>query len=124
MENGDAARAINVTWVALIPKVLNPISIEEFRPISMVGALYKIISKLLSTRLKAVIAPLIDESQCAFVMDRQILDGVLVANEAISWLKKKKLSGALLKLDLQKAYDSVKWAFLKQVMVKMGFGWK
>lgn len=124
LEAGDVARAINVTWVALIPKVMNPISIEEFRPISMVGALYKIISKLLSIRLKEVIAPLIDESQSAFVMDRQILDGVLVANEAIGWLKKKKIPSALLKLDFQKAYDSVKWSFLKLVMVKLGFGRK
>jgi reverse transcriptase-like protein/endonuclease/exonuclease/phosphatase family protein len=117
-------RAINVTWVALIPKTASPTSIEDFRPISMVGALYKIISKLLSLRLKVVIAPLIDESQSAFVMDRQILDGVLVANEAIGWLRKKKIQGALLKLDFQKAYDSVRWSFLEKVMLKMGFGRK
>src|SRR5688572_19757773 len=90
----------------------------------MVEALYKIISILLSNRLKEVIAPLIDESQSAFVMDRQILDGVLVANEAIAWLKRKKIPGALLKLDFQKAYDSVRWSFLKLVMIKMGFGRK
>lgn len=79
----------------------------------MVGALYKIVSKLLSNRLKEVIALLIDESQSAFVPDRQILDGVLVANEAISWSKKKKIPCALLKLDFKKAYDSVKLSFLK-----------
>src|SRR5688572_5489845 len=90
----------------------------------MVEALYKIISILLSNRLKEVIGPLIDESQSAFVLDRQILDGVLVANEAISWLKKKKIPGALLKLDFKKAYDSVKWSFLKMIMGKMGFGEK
>lgn len=90
LENGENPRAINITWVALIPKVTSPVSIDEFCPISMVGALYKIISKLLSLRLKEVIAPLIDESQSAFVLDRQILDGFLVANKAIGWLKRRK----------------------------------
>lgn len=74
--SGYSARNINVTWVCLIPKIVAPICIDDYRPISMVGALYKIISKLLSSRLKVVIAPLIDESQSVFVRDRQILDGV------------------------------------------------
>lgn len=121
---GESVRDINVTWVALIPKIVAPHSIEDFSPISMVGALYKIISKLLSFRLKEVIAPLIDESQSAFVHNRQILDGVLLANESLRWLKKRKILGVLVKLDFQKAYDSTNWEFLKQIMVKMGFGRK
>ena len=67
-------------------------------------------------------ATLIDESQSAFVANRQILDGVLIANESIRWLKKRKIPGTLIKLDFQKAYDSVNWNFLKQVMEKLGFG--
>lgn len=73
------------------------------------GVLYKIISKILSLRLKEVIAPLIDESQSGFDSNRQILDGVLIANESLRWLKKRKICGALLKLDFEKAYDSVNW---------------
>lgn len=61
LEHGDSARSINTTWVTLIPKMSNPVSIEDYRPISMVGALYKIVSKLLSIRLKEVNALLIDE---------------------------------------------------------------
>lgn len=119
-----SVRNINVTWVCLIPKVAAPTGIDDYRPISMVGALYKIISKILSSRLKEVIALLTDESQSAFVRDRQILDGVLIANESLTWLKKRKISGALLKLDFQKAYDSVNWDFLKLVLIKLGFGRK
>lgn len=54
--------------------------------------------------------------------DTQILDGVLIANESLNWLKKRKISRALFKLDFQKAYDSVNWLFLKMVMIKLGFG--
>ena len=115
---------INITWVTLIPKVVNPAAIDEYRPISMVGALYKIISKILSLRLKEVMAYLIDDAQSAFVMNRQILDGVLIANESLRWLKKKKIHGSLLKLDFHKAYDSVNWSFLELVMSKLGFGRK
>ena len=75
---GCSTRHLNVTWVTLISKVENPTSIEQYRPISMVGSLYKIISKILSFRLKDVMASLIDESQSAFVANRQILDGVLI----------------------------------------------
>ena len=119
---GSSARQLNVTWVTLIPKVENPTSIEQYRPISMVGSLYKIISKILSFRLKEVMASLIDESQSAFVANRKILDGVLIANESIRWLKKRKIPGTLIKLDFQKEYDSVNWNFLKQVMEKLEFG--
>ena len=119
---GRSVRHLNVTWVSMIPKVENPTSIEEYRPISMVSALYKIIAKILSSRLKEVIAPLIDESQSAFVSNRQILDGVLIASESLRWLKKKKIPGTLIKLDFQRAYDSVNWSFLELVLVKLGFG--
>ena len=106
-QSRTSTKNINITWVTLIPKVVNPTAIDDHRPISMVGALYKIISKLLSLRLKEVMANLIDESQRAFVMNRQMLDGVLIATESLRWLKKKKKPGTLLKLDFQKAYDSV-----------------
>ena len=60
--NELAMTNINIAWVTLIPKIENPTSIHEYRPISMVGALYKVISKLLSIRLKDVLSPLVDES--------------------------------------------------------------
>lgn len=55
-------------------------------------------------------------------MGRHILNGVFIANETISWIKKKKVKGALLKLDFQIAYDSFNWKFLEHIMEIMGFG--
>ena len=119
---GGSLRHLNVTWVTLIPKKENPTAIEDFRPISMVGSIYKIIAKILSSRLKDVITPLIDETQNAFVGNRQILDGVLIANESLRWLKNNRISGALIKIDFQMAYDSINWVFLRKVLEKLGFG--
>lgn len=118
MMQGILPNEVNTTWVALIPKVAGAKRLENFRPISMVGSLYKITSKLLSGRLKRVMGELVDETQSAFTNDRQILDGVLIANQTVEWMKRKKKDVVLLKLDFHKAYDTIKWSFLQQ----MGFG--
>ena len=81
---------------------------KDFWPISMIGCLYKIIAKILAKRLSIVLNDLIGETQYAFVKNRQILDGVLIANEVLWWIKKTKRKGAILKLDFQKAYDTVR----------------
>lgn len=90
----------------------------------MVGSLYKIISKLLAQRLKKVMGELIDESQSAFTSERQIVDGVFIANQCVDWLKKKRKEAILLKLDFQKAHDTIKWSFLEHILCCMGFGQK
>ena len=121
-EKGTLHRSFNTTWVTLIPKKKGKMEISDFRPISLVGSLYKIIAKILSKRLKGVLPGLIGDAETAFVAGRQILDGALIANEVVHWLKKKKKSGVLLKLDFQKAYDSIDWDSLDVVLEGMGFG--
>ena len=99
---------INRTWVTLIPKVDDAKDLMDFRPISMVGFLYKIIAKVLARRLEVVVPKLVGETQLAFMMNRQIIDSALIANEVIWWVKKKRKPTALLKLDFRKAFDSIK----------------
>lgn len=96
----------------------------------MVGSIYKVISKLLATRLRRVSPSLVGESQTAFVAGRQILDGALISNEIINLVENSKLEVALMKLDSQKqigsstyeAYDTVNWDFIDHVLDLMGFG--
>ncbi|RVW62551.1 putative ribonuclease H protein [Vitis vinifera] len=96
----------------------------DFRPISLVGSLYKWLAKVLANRLKKVVGKVISKAQGAFVEGRQILDAVLIANEAIDSTLKNNESAILCKLDIEKTYDNVDWTFILTVMQKMGFGEK
>ncbi|GAU46776.1 hypothetical protein TSUD_402880, partial [Trifolium subterraneum] len=73
-QNGKLTKGINSTFIALIPKIDSPQRLNDFRPISLVGSLYKILEKVLANMLRLVIGRIISESQTAFVKDRQILD--------------------------------------------------
>ncbi|XP_028056988.1 uncharacterized protein LOC114260981 [Camellia sinensis] len=103
--NGRLVKGINSSFITLIPKEENPIGQSNYRPISLVGSSYKVIAKLLANRLKAVIPHIISETQSPFLSGRNILDGVLIANEAVDRWKKTKKKGVVLKLDFEKAYD-------------------
>lgn len=80
--------------------------------------MYKIILKILANRLKSGMSFLIDETQTTFTSEKQITDGVLIANQVVEWLK-KKIHSFVLKLDFHKAYDIVRWFFMKYVMESM-----
>ncbi|RVW74010.1 Transposon TX1 uncharacterized 149 kDa protein [Vitis vinifera] len=97
---------------------------KDFRPISLVGGLYKLLAKVLANRLKKLLGSLVSDFQHAFVAGRQILDVVLIANETIDSKIKEDLRGVLCKLDIKKAYDHVNWNFVLAVTEKMGFGSK
>ena len=115
---------LNHTFVTLIPKTKNLERVMEFRPISQCNVLYKIFSKVLANRLKKVLSYIISEHQSAFIKGCLITDNILVAYETLHYMKNHnsgKSGYMALKLDMSKAYDRVKWSFLKDVMVQMGF---
>jgi exonuclease III len=119
--NGRLAKGINSTFIALIPKVDSPQRLNDFRPISLVGSMYKILAKVLAIRLRVVIGSVISESQSAFIKGRQILDGILVANEVVDEARRQNKELLLFKVDFEKAFDSIDWRYLDAVLLKMGF---
>nr|GEY20244.1 RNA-directed DNA polymerase, eukaryota, reverse transcriptase zinc-binding domain protein [Tanacetum cinerariifolium] len=88
--SGNFPKGCNASFVALIPKIPNAKLVKDFRLISLIWSLYKIIAKILANRLVGVLGDLVSEVQSDFVADRQILDGPLILNEVLQWCKAKK----------------------------------
>ncbi|MCH80913.1 cysteine-rich receptor-like protein kinase, partial [Trifolium medium] len=105
--NSKLVRGLNITFIVLILNVSIPLCMNDFRPILLVGSLCKVLAKVLAKRLRGVIGQVISESQYAFVKGRQILDGILIANELVDDATRKKKDIILFKVDFGKAYDSV-----------------
>ncbi|GKA96727.1 RNA-directed DNA polymerase, eukaryota [Tanacetum coccineum] len=112
----------NPSFISLIPKVLDVKHLSDFRHISLIGCQYKIIGKILANRLSLLIDDIISQEQSAFGKGRQIMDGPIILNEVISWCKSKKEQSLLFKVDFQKAFDSVRWDYLDDILNKFGFG--
>ncbi|XP_020972824.1 uncharacterized protein LOC110269373 [Arachis ipaensis] len=89
-QNAKLPTDANVTWVALAPKFVEAKEIKDQRPISIVGCVYKVISKVLVRRMRLVMPHLVGETQSAFVKGRKIHDGALIACETVQWLKLRK----------------------------------
>ncbi|XP_021991259.1 uncharacterized protein LOC110888021 [Helianthus annuus] len=79
------------SFITLVPKIKDPVSINNYRPINLVGVVSKVISKALANRMKEILSKVISVSQSAFIKGKCILDGPLIVGEILSWLKKKKV---------------------------------
>jgi hypothetical protein len=82
-ESGKFEMSFNATFVAFIPKKVGVVEIKDFRPISLVSGLYKIILKVLVGCLNAMLGKLMSHTQNAFVPGSQILNSILMANEGV-----------------------------------------
>ncbi|XP_058756614.1 uncharacterized protein LOC131629831 [Vicia villosa] len=123
-EKARLTKACTSSFITLIPKVPNPQFLSEYRPICLVGSLYKILSKLLAMRLKSVIGNLFFIKQSTFIKCRNILDGILTVNKILDLAKREKRSCLVSKVDYDKAYDSVSWNYLRFMLIRTGFGSK
>lgn len=117
------SKVITSSFITLIPKFSNPLGLDDYRSIFLLGCIHKIISKLLDGKVKKVLATIISQSQSAFVSGRQMLDGVLVANELVDYASRERRECLLFNVDFEKVYDKVIWNFLKFMMKRMVLEW-
>ena len=116
-------REFNRTFITLIPKKQGACNFNQFRPISLCNFCYKIISKILVSRLRPLLNKLIDPAQFTFVPNRWITENIILAQEVVHSFKtlKRKKGYIGVKLDFNKAYNRMDWSFLEAVLRAFGF---
>lgn len=104
---------VNATILSLVPKFPGASKITEYRPISCLNTVYKVISRLLVAKLKPILKPFILPCQTAFVKDRLLVENTILASELINGYHKKNCSKRItIKVDIAKAFDTLSWDFL------------
>ena len=108
---------LNSSFIILLPKLRESISVDQFRPIVLSNFLFKISSKILADRLARVTSRIISPQQFSFIRDRHIEDCIALASDCVNVLQKKCYGGNLaMKIDMHKAFNTLDWSFLYKVV--------
>lgn len=87
--------------LVMISKSKHVPQVTDYRPISSCTVVYKVISKILATRMVAVMDRVLDPTQATFVQDRSIVDNIHLAQELLRKYARKQISPrCVLKVDL------------------------
>jgi len=96
--------------------------LKNWRPIALLNTDYKILAKLLANRLKKVIDKLIDHDQTGYLKGRYIGENLRTVTDIMQYLKSREISGVILQIDFEKAFDSINWAFIEKTLSSFNFG--
>lgn len=121
-ETGSIPLGLNSSFFVLIPKTISPTQIKDYRLISLINSTVKILMKVLANRLASLMKHLISDTQSGFVKGRQSSESILIVKEVAHSLQKNRCKGVILKLDFEKAFDTVNWDFLMDTMMEMNLG--
>lgn len=120
-ESREFDHRFSESFIFLIMKVKGPSSLNDFRPISLLGWIHKLVARILTSRFYTVIDQLISHTQMAFIRAKSIYDVWVIAFEVLDVMKMENAE-IIFKLDFEKTYDQVSWQFLGFILHKLGFG--
>lgn len=122
-QTGSLPMGLNDTNLVIIPKVQTPERVTQFRPIRLCNVAYKIVTKVMTNRLKRIMPDLISPSQSSFVPESQIIDNIVIYQEILQTIRrdKEKPGFMVIKIDLKKAYDRLDWEFIRDTLCDIGF---
>ncbi|WVZ62402.1 hypothetical protein U9M48_012158 [Paspalum notatum var. saurae] len=119
--SGGGFHALNNGLIVLLPKKSDASQPSDFRPIAMIHSFGKLVSKILATCLAPLLSGLVSCNQTAFVRGRALHNSYKYVQCAAAFFRRKKLPVALLKIDISKAFDTISWSFLLEVLQELGF---
>nr|GEY69839.1 hypothetical protein [Tanacetum cinerariifolium] len=120
--NKKLLKEVNATIISLVPKSSTSQKVSEFRPIAYCNVLYKCISKIFTKRIKSFLEKIVCINQSSFISGRKIQDNILITHELLrGYNRKNGPKICALMIDIKKAYDTVSWSFLENILHKFGF---
>ncbi|XP_057249920.1 uncharacterized protein LOC130591045 [Beta vulgaris subsp. vulgaris] len=120
---GRMLQELNVTAITLIPKIKCPAGVGDYKLIACCSVIYKAIPKLICSRLSSILPELISPNQGAFIKGRSIMSNILLCQDLVKRFNKRQNQerGIMMKIDLRKAYDSVEWKFIEELIQALHF---
>jgi hypothetical protein len=113
--------SINSSYIILVPKVNNPESVNDYRPISLLNSSMKLLTKIQAERLQLLILKLLHVNQYGFIRSRTIQDCLAWSCEYIHQCHQSKREINIVKLDFAKAFDTIEHSAMLDIMKHMGF---
>lgn len=112
---------LNDAYMILLRKKNKAQQIRDYRSISLMHSFGKLVAKCLATRLARVLDVLVRQNQSAFIRGRCLHDNFQTVQLTYKLLHSKKKACALIKVNIARAFDTVAWPFLLQVLEHLGF---
>ena len=122
-EKKELSQSQTIGVITVLPKGNKPREeIKNWRPISLLNVTYKILSGIIANRLKNILPNIIHENQKGFLPGRYIGENTRLLYDIIQICNEKNIPGLLLMIDFEKAFDSISWKFVRNVLNFYNFG--